>query len=55
MFKDHELIGIPQRIVVSDRGLEKGSVEYKGRTDTEAQQIPLDDLLNFIKSKIGVQ
>ena len=55
MFKDHELIGIPQRIVVSDRSLEEGNVEYKGRTDTEAQQIPLDNLVNFIKAKLGIQ
>ena len=55
MFKDHELIGIPLRIVVSDRGLENESVEYKGRTDTEAQQVPLDNLLDFIKSKIEAQ
>lgn len=54
MFKDHELIGIPQRIVVSDRSLEEGGVEYKGRSDTEAQQIPLDNLPKFIKSKLDV-
>ena len=55
MFKDHELIGIPHRIVVSDRGLEDGNIEYKGRTDNEAQQVPIMNLLNFIQDKIKTQ
>ena len=53
MFKDHELIGIPHRIVVSDRGLEQGNIEYKGRTDGEAQSIPVDELVQFLKDKIN--
>ncbi len=52
MFKDHELIGIPHRIVVSDRGLEKGNIEYKGRTDSEAQTVPIDDIVRFLVDKI---
>ena len=52
MFKDHELIGIPHRIVVSDRGLDDGMIEYKGRTDKEAQQIPIDNLVDFIEETI---
>ncbi|HUO44980.1 MAG TPA: proline--tRNA ligase [Burkholderiales bacterium] len=43
MFADMELIGIPHRIVVSDRGLKQGQLEYQGRRDTAAQQIPLAD------------
>ena len=52
IFKDHELIGIPHRIVVSDRGLEKATVEYKGRTDTEAQHIAIDKIIAFLKEKL---
>ena len=39
MFADAELIGIPHRIVVSDRGLEAGTLEYKGRRDGESRAI----------------
>ena len=51
MFADLELIGIPHRIVIGDRGLsqEVPMVEYKGRCDEEAQQIPLQDIVKFIQ------
>lgn len=52
MFADMELIGVPHRIVLGDRGLEKGMVEYKGRRDTESTDIALDDIIQFIKDKI---
>ncbi|MDD5180152.1 MAG: proline--tRNA ligase [Gallionellaceae bacterium] len=52
MFADMELIGIPHRIVIGERGLKEGMVEYKGRLDLEAQQIPLQDITKFIQSKI---
>ncbi len=44
MFADMELIGIPHRIVMSDRGLEAGIVEYKGRTDKKSVDIEMDGL-----------
>jgi len=50
MLADTELMGIPHRIVVGDRGLEKGTIEYKGRRDTENQDIQIDDLMAFLKS-----
>lgn len=53
MFADMELIGIPHRIVVGERGLKNGAVEYKGRRDTENQDIPLDGLFDWIVQKIG--
>ncbi|MCK4865098.1 MAG: proline--tRNA ligase [Gammaproteobacteria bacterium] len=53
MFADMELIGIPHRIVIGDRGLEKGMVEYKGRRDSENTDIALDDILQFIKAKLA--
>lgn len=43
MFADHELIGIPHRVVLSERGLDEGEFEYKARTDSEAQKLPLAD------------
>ncbi|MCP8464243.1 proline--tRNA ligase [Pseudomonas sp. ZM23] len=51
-FADMELIGIPHRIVVSERGLEEGALEYKGRRDTESQSVSLADLQAFITAKI---
>lgn len=47
-FADMELMGIPHRIVVSDRGLEAGTLEYKGRQDADKQDIPLTDALPFL-------
>lgn len=47
-FADMELIGIPHRFVVSDRGLSAGTLEYKGRRDEDKQDIPLDEALPFL-------
>ncbi len=44
-FSDLELIGVPHRIVVSERGLDAGTFEYKGRADAESQELSKDDLL----------
>ncbi|MGY4531219.1 prolyl-tRNA synthetase [Pseudomonas sp. TE3786] len=52
-FADMELIGIPHRIVVSDRGLAEGNLEYKNRRDTEAQAIPVAEVLSFIQARTG--
>ena len=49
MFADMELIGIPHRIVVGDKGLDDGVVEYKGRRDAEMQLIPIDQVVGFVK------
>jgi prolyl-tRNA synthetase len=48
MFADMELIGIPHRVVVSGRGLEAGTFEYRARTDAEARNITRDDLLALL-------
>ena len=45
MLADVELIGLPHRLVVGDRGLETGTVEYKGRRDADSQQIAVADVL----------
>ena len=52
MFADMELIGIPHRIVVGDRGLQTGMIEYQGRRDAAAQTIPLQNALEFVKSRL---
>jgi prolyl-tRNA synthetase len=52
MFADMELIGIPHRIVIGDRGLKENMVEYQGRRDSEAQSIPLQNVLEFITAKL---
>jgi len=49
---DMELMGIPHRIVISDRGLEAGTLEYKGRRDAEKQEIPLAELSDFIERTV---
>ncbi|MDR5858385.1 proline--tRNA ligase [Halomonas eurihalina] len=52
-FADQELMGIPHRIVIGDRSLDKGELEYKGRRDSEATMIPIDDVIAFLREKIG--
>lgn len=52
MFADMELIGIPHRIVVGEKGLADGNVEYKGRTDSDRTNLPLDEAVPFIRDKI---
>ncbi|WP_300655010.1 proline--tRNA ligase [Pseudomonas sp.] len=51
-FADMELIGIPHRIVISDRGLAEGNLEYKSRQETEAQVVAVADILPFIHARI---
>jgi prolyl-tRNA synthetase len=53
MFSDMELIGIPHRIVIGDRGLDSGTVEYQGRNDKESQEVAFADLVSFIKNKLS--
>ncbi|MGH8498616.1 MAG: proline--tRNA ligase, partial [Methylococcales bacterium] len=53
MFADMELIGIPHRVVLGDRGLDSATVEYKGRRDTQMQEIPLPELIDFLKARIS--
>ncbi len=53
MFSDMELIGIPHRIVIGDRGLDSGTVEYQGRTDPESLEVPFAELVGFIKAKLA--
>ncbi|KND54285.1 Prolyl-tRNA synthetase [Candidatus Burkholderia verschuerenii] len=52
MFADWELIGVPHRIVIGDRGLKEGKLEYQGRRDTEATLLPVDDAANVVIEKV---
>jgi len=52
MLADTELMGIPHRIVIGDRGLKEGNIEYKGRRDSESQQVSTTDIVEFLRTKI---
>ena len=52
MFADMELIGIPHRIVIGERGLKDSMLEYQGRRDAAAQTIPLQNALGLVQSKL---
>ncbi len=52
MFNDMELIGIPHRLVIGDRGLDKGVVEYKNRRTGEQEDWPLDTVLNTLQQRL---
>jgi len=52
MFADMELIGMPHRIVIGDRGLKEGNVEYQGRRDEKAMVIPLQNAVSHIQSVV---
>ncbi|MCY1289689.1 Proline--tRNA ligase [compost metagenome] len=51
-FADMELIGIPHRIVVSERGLAEGNLEYKSRRESDSQAVPVAELLSFITARV---
>jgi prolyl-tRNA synthetase len=52
-FADAELLGIPHRLVVGDRGLDAGKLEYRGRRDAESTEFPADNAVAFIRSRMG--
>jgi prolyl-tRNA synthetase len=52
MFADMELIGVPHRVVVSDRGLKEGLIEYQGRVDESASKIAQGDIINVVEERI---
>ena len=52
MFADMELIGVPHRIVVGERGLKQSIIEYQGRNDQASQAIPVNEIFAFITAKL---
>jgi len=53
MFADWELIGVPYRVVLSDRGLKAGTVEVQGRRDAAPTTVPVAEALAFVKGKLA--
>ena len=51
MFADWELVGVPHRVVLSDRGLKEGKVEYQGRRDAAATAMPVAEVADFVKAR----
>ncbi|MFQ3217548.1 proline--tRNA ligase [Paraperlucidibaca sp.] len=51
-FSDMELIGIPHRLVMGEKGLDAGTIEYKGRRDAESRDIALDELMAFLGESV---
>jgi len=50
MFAEADLMGIPHRLVIGERGLADGLVEYKGRTSVDAQSIALSEVVEFVRT-----
>jgi prolyl-tRNA synthetase len=52
-FADSELIGIPHRIVIGERGLDAGMLEYRHRCETASSEISIDDPVGYVKSRLS--
>jgi len=52
IFADMDLIGVPHRVVIGDKGLAKGVAEYKGRRDKQPRELPLDGLVDSLRQTI---
>ena len=52
LLADQELIGIPHRVVIGDRGLKEGVVEYQHRRDAQATKVPLAEALAFVRGRL---
>jgi prolyl-tRNA synthetase len=52
MFADMELIGIPHRVVIGERGLNEGKLEYKGRLDAEASMVTQGEIVSVLEGKL---
>ncbi|MFW9622224.1 MAG: His/Gly/Thr/Pro-type tRNA ligase C-terminal domain-containing protein, partial [Macromonas sp.] len=52
MFADWELIGVPHRVTIGDKGLKDGVVEYQHRRDTAATKVPVAEVLTLLKGRL---
>jgi prolyl-tRNA synthetase len=52
MFADWELIGVPYRVVIGERGLKEGQLEFQARTDAEATQVPVAEVASKVMEAI---
>jgi prolyl-tRNA synthetase len=53
-FADAELLGIPHRVVLGERGLDGGTAEYRHRRATESEDVPLDSVVAFLKGQLKI-
>ena len=53
MFADWELIGVPHRVTIGERGLKEGQVEYQHRRDETAAKVPADGIAAFVKARLA--
>ncbi|MEZ7847116.1 MAG: proline--tRNA ligase [Polaromonas sp.] len=53
MFADWELIGVPHRVTIGDRGLKEGQVEYQHRRDAASTKVDVVDVFNFLKGQLA--
>ena len=54
MFADWELIGVPHRVVISDRGLKEGQLEYQHRRDSAPTKVPASDVFDFLRARLAL-
>jgi len=54
MFADMELLGIPHRVVFSEKGLDAGTVEYKGRRDADSSDVSIEAIVDLVRAKLAV-
>ena len=54
MFADWELIGVPHRVTIGDRGLKEGHIEYQHRRDTASSQLDAAGAFDFLKAKLAL-
>jgi prolyl-tRNA synthetase len=53
MFADWELIGVPHRITIGDKGLKDGVVEYQHRRDAESSKVAAAEVLGFVQGRLS--
>ena len=53
LFADMDLVGIPHRVVIGERGLAAGNAEYKARRDAKASDVPLADVVPLLLKKLA--
>jgi prolyl-tRNA synthetase len=53
MFADWELIGVPHRVTIGDRGIKEGQIEYQHRRDAAATKVATAEVLAFLKERIA--
>ena len=53
MFADMDLIGLPHRLVLGERGLDAGQAEYKARAESKSVDIPLGEAAGFIRAQLA--